>query len=159
MDVYGSGLYGAELYGVTTFGAADYNTGRDMSFNPIREEVFISRTSALTYIFGKNGMSSIPAEITDIAYNRDILLMHSPDAAIVQNDITFSTDIINFGTQGLNAIEWINLQADIVDDVFSNDVGAILLIGEHAHRDNTSCIKEVNFMHMFFKMLTESVIE
>lgn len=45
------------------------------------------------------------------------------------------------------------------DDIFSNDVGAILLVGEHSHMDNTSCIKEVNFMHMFFKMITQGVIE
>lgn len=117
MDVYGSGLYGAELYGVTTFNISDYNTGRDMSYNPIREEVFISRTSALTYIFSKDGMTSIPAEIQDIAYNRDILLVHSP-AAIVQDNITFSTDIVNFNSQGLKAIEWINLNIDCPDNVF-----------------------------------------
>lgn len=117
MDLYGTGLYGAELYGVTTFGIDDYNTGRDMSYNPIREEVFISRTSALTYIFGKNGLTSIPAEIQDIAYNRDILLVHSPEA-IVQDNLTFSSDIINFNTQGLKAIEWINLSIDCPDDVF-----------------------------------------
>ena len=117
MELYGAGLYGAELYGVTTYNISDYNTGRDMSYNPIREEIFISRTSALTYVFGKNGLTSIPAEIIDIAYNRDILLVHSP-AAIVQDDITFSTDIINFGTQGLKALEWINLEADIADDIF-----------------------------------------
>lgn len=44
------------------------------------------------------------------------------------------------------------------DDIFANDVGAILLIGEHSHRDNVSSIKEVNFMHMYFKMLTEGVV-
>ena len=117
MDVYGSGLYGAELYGVTTFNISDYNTGRDMSYNPIREEVFISRTSMLTYIFSKFGMTSIPAEIQDIAYNRDILLVHS-SMPIVQDNITFSTDILNFNTQGLKAIEWINLNVDCPDDIF-----------------------------------------
>lgn len=117
MDVYGSGLYGAELYGVTTFLLSDYNTGRDMSYNPIREEVFISRTSMLSYIFNKDGMTSIPAEIQDIAYNRDILLVHAP-AVIVQDNLTFSTDIINFNTQGLKAVEWINLNVDCPDDVF-----------------------------------------
>ena len=117
MDLYGTGLYGAELYGVTTFNISDYTTGRDMSYNPIREEVFISRTSLLTYIFSKFGMTSIPTEIQDIAYNRDILLVHSP-AAIVQDNITFSTDILNFNTQGLKAIEWINLNIDCPDDIF-----------------------------------------
>jgi DNA polymerase III delta prime subunit len=44
------------------------------------------------------------------------------------------------------------------DDLFANDVGAILLVGEHSHKDNTSCIKEINFMEMFFKMLSQGVI-
>jgi len=44
-------------------------------------------------------------------------------------------------------------------DVFYNDAEAIILIGEHSHRDGMSAVKEVNFMHMFFKMLTTGVIK
>lgn len=45
------------------------------------------------------------------------------------------------------------------DDVFANDVGAILMVGEHSHRDIVSSIKEVNFMHMYIKMLNDGVVE
>lgn len=44
------------------------------------------------------------------------------------------------------------------DEVFKNDAGAILLISEHAYRDNIVSIKEINFMHMVFEMLSKGVI-
>lgn len=44
------------------------------------------------------------------------------------------------------------------DKVFKDDAEAILLVGEHLHRDSHSSIKEINFMHMIFKMLKNGVI-
>ena len=44
------------------------------------------------------------------------------------------------------------------DDVFSKEAEAILLIGEHLHRDSQSSIKELNFMHMYFIMLKQGVV-
>lgn len=44
------------------------------------------------------------------------------------------------------------------DKVFKDDAEALLLIGEHAYRDNVSSIKEINFMHMIFKMLKSGVL-
>jgi hypothetical protein len=44
------------------------------------------------------------------------------------------------------------------EDVFKNDAGAILLIGEHSYRDAIVSIKEINFMHMYFDMLSNGVV-
>lgn len=44
------------------------------------------------------------------------------------------------------------------DEVFKKDAQAIIDIGEHCYRDNIVAIKEVNFMHMYFKMLSEGVV-
>lgn len=44
------------------------------------------------------------------------------------------------------------------DPVFSNDTQAILEIGEASYRDNVVAIKEINFMHMYFRMLTSGVL-
>lgn len=44
------------------------------------------------------------------------------------------------------------------DDIFSNDAGMILLIGEHSYRDNIVSIKEINFMHMVFESLTKGYL-
>lgn len=44
------------------------------------------------------------------------------------------------------------------DDVFKKDAQAILHVGEHLHRDGVSSIKEVNFMHMYFKMLSDGTV-
>ncbi|MFW6046873.1 MAG: hypothetical protein ACOCP4_03690 [Candidatus Woesearchaeota archaeon] len=44
------------------------------------------------------------------------------------------------------------------DKVFKDDAEAILLVGEHLHRDSHSSIKEINFIHMIFKMLKNGVI-
>lgn len=44
------------------------------------------------------------------------------------------------------------------DQVFSNDYGAILLIGEHHNENAKVDIQEINFMHMIFKMLRDGVI-
>lgn len=44
------------------------------------------------------------------------------------------------------------------DEVFKNDYGAILLIGEHHNENAKVDIKEINFMHMYFKFLRDGVI-
>lgn len=43
-------------------------------------------------------------------------------------------------------------------EVFKKDGQAIIHIGEHCYRDNIVAIKEVNFMHMYFKMITDGTI-
>ena len=44
------------------------------------------------------------------------------------------------------------------DPVFSHDTQAIIEIGEASYRDNIVSIKEINFMHMFFRMMTSGVL-
>lgn len=44
------------------------------------------------------------------------------------------------------------------DSVFSKDAQAILHIGEHSYRDSVVAIKEINFMHMYFRMINDEVI-
>ena len=107
MAVYGVGLYGAGLYGGLI----------RLSYSPIREEVFISRGNNTTYILSKQGLSAISGQIEDLSYFIGVQLVHS-SAAIVQDNITFSTDIINFNTQGLKALEWLQLNVDCPDDIF-----------------------------------------
>jgi DNA polymerase III delta prime subunit len=41
---------------------------------------------------------------------------------------------------------------------FKEPGGAILNIAEHLHRDTTSVIKEINFMHLIVKMIYEEII-
>lgn len=110
MSLYGAGFYGAGTYGIK---------GLRMSFNPIRDELLISKSSSLTYVLSEFGLTAISAQIDDVAYRYDELIVHSP-AVIVQDNITFSTDIINFNTRGLKALEWINLNVDCPDDIFVN---------------------------------------
>lgn len=107
MALYGEGLYGSGTYGIVL----------RLSFRPERNELYIEKDSTLTYILSKFGLSAISAGINSITHYLSTILVHSPNV-ISQDNITFSTDIINFGTQGLKALEWINLEADIADDVF-----------------------------------------
>ena len=44
------------------------------------------------------------------------------------------------------------------DEVFKNDYGAILLIGEHHNENAKVDIKEINFLHMYFKFLRDGVV-
>lgn len=44
------------------------------------------------------------------------------------------------------------------EDVFKMDAQAIIHVGEHSYRDNAVAIREINFMHMFFKMLSDGTI-
>ena len=43
-------------------------------------------------------------------------------------------------------------------DVFSKDGEAIILVGEHDYRDNLVANREINFMAMYFNMLTKGVV-
>ena len=108
MSVYGSGNYGEGTYGTKS---------NRMSFNPERNEIFIAKGDALSYIYSKFGFYAVSANVQDMAFRYNELIVHSP-SVIAQDNITFSTDIINFNTQGLKALEWINLNVDCPDDVF-----------------------------------------
>lgn len=44
------------------------------------------------------------------------------------------------------------------DDVFKKDGEAILLLGEHDYRDNVVGNREINFMTMYFHMMTKGVV-
>ena len=44
------------------------------------------------------------------------------------------------------------------EDVFKKDGEAILLLGEHDYRDNIVGNREINFMTMYFQMLTNGVV-
>lgn len=46
----------------------------------------------------------------------------------------------------------------IEEKVFSKDGAAILLIGEHDYRDNLCANREINFMTMYFQMITQGVV-
>lgn len=98
-------------YGSGAYGAGPYGTVRRMSYNAKRDEVFISDGSSLSYVLNENGLYAVSAQLDDAVYHQGELLIHSP-AAIVQDDITFSTDIINFNSNGLKALEWVNLGVD-----------------------------------------------
>lgn len=63
-----------------------------------------------------------------------------------------------------NQIDYTGLYKHLYDilmgdsDVFKKDAQAILHIGEHCYRDNSVAIKEINFMHMYFKMLSDGTV-
>jgi DNA polymerase III delta prime subunit len=44
------------------------------------------------------------------------------------------------------------------EDVFKKDAQAIIHIGEHCYRDSIVAIKEINFMHMYFKMISDGTV-
>jgi len=44
------------------------------------------------------------------------------------------------------------------NDVFKKDASAIMLIGEHLHRNVTSGIPEINFLHFYVTLLIKDVI-
>ena len=46
----------------------------------------------------------------------------------------------------------------IEEKVFTKDGAAILLIGEHDYRDNLCANREINFMTMYFQMITQGVV-
>ena len=107
MSIYGSGLYGAGSYGIVI----------RMSYHPNRKVVFISRSDTLTYILGKDGLTAISGRVDDIAHKKNEVIIHAP-VAIIQDNITFSTDIINFKSRGLKALEWVQLEVDNAEDIF-----------------------------------------
>ena len=88
-----------------------------LSYNPVREQVFFKVSSVLTYILSKQGMTAISAGIDSLAYRMDTLLIHSV-AAIAQTNLTLSTDVINFNTFGLKALEWVSFNVDCPDDIY-----------------------------------------
>lgn len=108
MSVYGSGLYGDNTYG---------NRGIYMSYNPRRNELFISKDSSITYILSEFGLSAVSSDIRDIAYRYDELIIHSP-AAIAQDDVDIKTNILDLGSNGSKRI--LGVEAVIIspDDVF-----------------------------------------
>lgn len=63
-----------------------------------------------------------------------------------------------------NTIDYTSLYKFLYDklmteeQLFSKDAEAILLIGEHCYRDSVIAIKEINFMHMYFSMLSNEVV-
>lgn len=107
MGVYGEGLYGAGYYGIVI----------TMAYNEKREELYIRVGEADTRIFNKFGMFSISADIGDAVKHSGKQMVHSP-TVISQTEISFSSDIINFNTQGIKALEWLNLNIDCPDPVY-----------------------------------------
>lgn len=107
-DVYGAGAYGAGTYG---------KKGIRMSFNPKRNELFVSKSSTLTYILSEFGLSAISAQIDDIAYRYNELIVLSP-SVITQDDIDIKTNILTLGSLGSKRI--LGIEADVIcpDDVF-----------------------------------------
>ena len=108
MTLYSSGNYGANTYG---------SKGIRMSFNPARNELFISKSSALTYILSDFGLSAISTEIDALAYRHGELIIHS-QAAIAQSDISLRTNILNFGSLGDKRV--LGVEAEIIspDDIY-----------------------------------------
>ena len=105
------------LYGIGTYGSSTYGIVLNMSYNPIRDEVFIAKNFDTSYVLSKSGLSAISVGIDDIAYHFGKLFIQA-QSAIVQDDISFSTDIINFKSQGLKALEWIQLNIDCPESIF-----------------------------------------
>lgn len=68
-----------------------------MSFNPRRNEIFIAPMNGTTYILGEKGLSAISADIQDMVDYKGALLIHAP-SAISQASLTFSTNVLTFGS-------------------------------------------------------------
>jgi len=88
-----------------------------LSFNPRRNELFITKESSLTYVLSDRGLGAVSAKISDIVYNQGEFIVHSP-AGISQADINIKTDILTLGSLGSKRILGVEAEVMSPDDVF-----------------------------------------
>ncbi len=96
--------------------------------------------------------SNIQITAFDEVYGEIIKSMKSGDPAAVRTIL--KSHQIDY--TGLYLYIYDTLMND--DEVFKKDGEAILLLGEHDYRDNMVGNREINFMTMYFQMMTKGVV-
>jgi len=91
--------------------------------------------------------------VHDVIYKQVLTAMkgHDPDAVRK----VLRSNMVNY----VSLYGWLyDILMSSEDTVFNDDAEAIVLIAEHLHRNETSSIKELNYMQMYFKMLKSKVV-
>jgi DNA polymerase III delta prime subunit len=89
---------------------------------------------------------------SEVVFDKVLGAMKSGDPEQVRKELRSNTIFYT----GL--YEYLYEKLMTTDSVFSNDGSAILHICEHFQRNETSANKEINFMHLMFKMMEEGCL-
>ena len=103
-------------------------------------------------VIGDKLQDSIQFSIHDDIYDKIYQAMKSVDPEAVRK--VLRSNMIHY--QSL--FGWLYEKLMNEENIFSKEADAILLIGEHLHKDVSTSIKEINFMTMYFKMLKNGII-
>jgi DNA polymerase III gamma/tau subunit len=95
---------------------------------------------------------SIVMSASDEVYGQILTGMKKGDPDAVR--VTLKSNQIDY--TGMYRFLYDALMTD--DEIFKKDGEAVMLVGEHDYRDNLVANREINFMAMYFNMMTKGVV-